>query len=129
MPIEYDFDQNLNILHSHPFGNISTTDIVTYFERVAGDDRISNGFIEVVHFGKVEDFTFSSEQAANIAMAFNEIREKKGVSSTVFIGTSDMHYGIGRMFQAFIDFHCQGHGVHVVRNEEEARKAIKAIDD
>ena len=125
MPLEYDFDQNLNILHAHPFGDVSITDIVTYFERFAGDDRISNGFVEVVHFQKVEDFTFSSDQAANIAMAFNEIGKKKGVSSTVFIRRSDMQYGIGRMFQAFIDFHCPGHGVHVVRNEEDARKAIK----
>ena len=70
------------MLHTHPFGNVSTTDIVTYFERIAGDDRISNGFIEVVHFQKVEDFTFSSDQAPNIAMAFNEIRDKKGVNST-----------------------------------------------
>lgn len=129
MPIEYDYDQDLNIVHSHPFGNISTNDIVTYFNDIAGDDRISNGFIEIVHFEKVEDFTFSSDQVANIAMAFNEIREKKEVSSTVFIGTSDMHYGIGRMFQAFIDFHCPGHVVHVVRNEEEARKVIKGRDD
>ncbi len=47
----------------------------------------------------------------------------------MFIGISDMHYGIGRMFQAFIDFHCPGYGVHVVRNEEEARKAIKERDE
>ena len=98
MPIEYDYDQSLNMVHAHPFGNVSTTEIVTYFRDIASDDRSSNGFLEVVHFEKVEDFTFSSDQAANIAMAFNEIREKKGVSSTVFIGTSDMHYGIGRMF-------------------------------
>ena len=129
MPIEYNYDQTLNILHGHPFGSVSTADIVTYFKRVAGDERMSNGFIEVVHFDRVEDFIFSSEQAANIAIAYNEIREKKGVSSTVFIGTSDMHYGIGRMFQAFIDFHCPGHNVHVVRNEEEARKAIEGRND
>jgi hypothetical protein len=54
-------------------------------------DGISNGFIEVVHAEKVEELIFSSEQAGNIAMAFNGIREKKGVSSTVFIGTPDMH--------------------------------------
>ena len=128
MPIEYDYDEKSNILHGHPFGSVSTTDIVTYFKRVASDERISNGFIEIVHFEKVEDFIFSSEQAANIAMAYNEIREKKGISSTVFIGTSDMHYGIGRMFQAFIDFHCPGHDVHVVHNEEEALKAIEGRD-
>ena len=128
MPIEYDYDKNLNIIHVHPFGDISTTDILDYFKSVASDNRISNGFIEVVHFGKVDNFTFSSDHLTNVAMAFNEIREK-GVNSSVFIGTSEMQYGIGRMFQAFIDFHCPGHDVHVVRNEEEARKAIEERDD
>jgi hypothetical protein len=119
MPIEYDYDQNLTIVYSHPSGNISTAEIVTYFNDVAGDDLISNGFLEVVHFEKSENFTFSSDQAANIAMAFNEIREKKGVNSTVFMATSEMQYGIGRVFQAFIKFYCPGHGVLVVRSEEE----------
>lgn len=128
MPIEYDYDQKLNTVYTYPSGNVSTMDIVTYFKNIAGDDRISNGFIEVVYFGRVKDFIFSSDQAANIAMAFNEVREKKGVNSSVFIGTAEMHYGIGRMFQAFLDFHCPGHDVHVVRNEEEARKAIEERD-
>lgn len=127
MPIDYDYDQNLNIVYSRPFGNISTAEIVAYFKDVAGDDRVSKGFLEVVRFEKVEKFTFSSDQAPNIAMAFNEIREKKGVRSTVFIGTSDMQYGIGRMFQAFMDFHCPGHDVRVVRDEKEARETIKGI--
>ena len=124
MPIEYDYDQNLNIVHTHPFGNVSTADIVNYFERIASDDRISDGFMEIVHFQSVDDFTFSSDQLPNVALAFNAIREIKGVNKSVFIGTSDMHYGIGRMFQAFMEFHCPGHVVHVVRSEEEARKAI-----
>jgi len=125
MPIEYDYDQDLNIVYSHPFGNVSTAEIVAYFKDIAGDDRISDGFLEVVRLEKVEDFTFSSDQAANIAVAFNEIREKRGVSSTVFIGTSDMQYGVGRMFQAFMDYHCPGHDVHVVHSEEEAREVVK----
>ena len=129
MPIEYEYDQKLNLLHVHPFGNISNMDIAIYFKDIAVDDRISNGFIELVHFMRVEKFIFSSDEVGNFAMAFNEVREKKGVSSTVFIGTSDMHYGIGRMFQAFIDFYCPGHDVHVVRDEEEALKAIKERND
>ncbi len=71
-PIEYEYDQRLNILHVHPFGNISNMDITNYFKDVAVDDQISNGFNEVVYFERVEEFIFSSDQVGNMAMAFNE---------------------------------------------------------
>ena len=127
MTIEYDYDPSLNVVHSQPSGNVSTSEISAYFLSVVSDDRISSDFLEVVHFGEVENFTFSSDQAEGVAIAFNKVKEKVGVRASIFIGKSDMQYGIGRMFQTFLNIYAPDHVVHVVRSEDEAEEAISGI--
>ena len=127
MPIKYEYDQKLNIVHTSPFGEVSVSEIETYFKKLSSDPQIADGFVEVVHFEKVDDFMFSSNQASSIAETFGKLKVQKGVNLTVFIGTTDLHYGLGRLFQAFIELNSPDHVVYVVRNEEEADRVIKHI--
>ena len=127
MPIKYEYDQKLNIVHTNPYGEVSVSEIDTYFKKLSSDPQIADGFVEVVHFEKVDKFIFSSDQATSIARIFGELKVQKGVSSTIFIGATDLHYGIGRLFQTLMELSSLDHVVYVIRNAEEAGRAFKDI--
>ena len=74
MPIEYEYDKKRNIVHACPFGEVSVSEIETYFKKLSSDGQIADGFVEVVHFEKVDNFMFSSDQASSIARVFDELK-------------------------------------------------------
>ena len=129
MPVTYDYDPKLNILHARPYGDLTIEDIANYFTEVSKDTVIKPGVIEVVHFDTVENFPFSSNDALSIPGRYEDLKERKNIRYTIFVGRDDIHYGVGRMFQNLLEVDDQKYDVFVVRTEEEADDLINRLKD
>ena len=127
MPLKYKYDQDQNIVNTYPYGELSILKIASYFEEMIKDDEIRFGFIEVVNFKNVENFSFSYNEAESILKAYNALNDEKNVRATIFIAEKDMHYGMARMLQTLHEINNSGDNMFVVRTEEEAKKLIAEI--
>lgn len=127
MPVKYDYDPRLSILHARPYGELTIDDIVNYFIKAEKDTEIETGIIEVVHFDNVENFSFSSDDALTIPRRYEDLKKRKNVRCTIFVGRDDIHYGVGRMLQNLFEVDDVNYNVFVVRTEEEASDLIKKL--
>ena len=125
MPVNYEYDPNLNIVQTRPYGELSTLEVGAYFKEVLNNGEVRTEFVEVVNFENVENFLFSSDEASTITRLYKELKDSKKVRATVFICMADMHFGIARMMQILFEINIPEHAVYAVRNEEEADKVIK----
>jgi len=127
MPVKYEYDSKLSILHARPFGDLTIDDIVNYFIEVAKDIEIESVLIEVVYFDNVENFPFSSNDALSIPGQYEDLKGRKNIRYTIFVGRDDIHYGVGRMFQNLLENDDVDYDVFVVRTEQEAKDLIKRL--
>ncbi len=127
MPVKYEYDQNSNIVHTRPYGELSTSEMKVYFKELINDDEIKTGFVEVVHFENVENFLFSSNEASSIFELYNKLKENKRLRATVYIGERDIHFGVARMLETLHEINNQKDDVFVLRNEVEADKIFNNI--
>jgi len=128
MPIIYEYESTLNIIHTRPYGVLSLLEIGNYFNKVAKDPEINTELIEIVNFEKVEDFLFSSSEALIIPEMYRKFKDKTKLKGTIFIAESDIHFGISRMLQNILEMNDLHDGVFVVRDEEGANLLIKEIN-
>ena len=61
------------------------SEVVAFFDAVMADDDVREEAIEVVYIDGVDDFQFSSAEAALIPKKILELRQRKGLRATVFI--------------------------------------------
>ena len=129
MPVKYEYDSALNVIHAHPYDTLSIREIGNYYNDIKNDREIRKGIIEVVHFNKVDEFLFSSSEALIIPKIYGEFKEGKEIQRTILIGESDIHFGIARMLQIIFEMNDIQGVVFAVRSEIEANKLIQEIID
>jgi hypothetical protein len=127
MPMNYKYNSKSNIVDAFPEGEISIPEISNYYMDISNNDKISNGFVEVVHLDKVDNFLFSSESFPEVAMSFRGLIEKKRVKAIVCIGKTTLNYGIGRMMQIVFEIEFPEFITHVVTSEKEAQEILDNI--
>ena len=125
MPIKYEYDPNLNIVHSRAHGELYIFEIANYFKEIKRDSDIRIGFVEVVHFEGVEKFLFSEDEAEHIALLYNDLVEKKNISATIITCKRNIHLRMARMFKLLQENNYPDKYCFIARNEEEADKFIK----
>jgi hypothetical protein len=127
MAIEYSVSQNGFRIETFPKGELSTEDTIDYFNRLASDNKITQGATEIVNFKDVTDFKFSSSDALKISSNYLTPKTTKMIRATIFVCESDHAYVIGNMMQAYHKFKNPRHKVVVVRSEGEIEKAINEL--
>lgn len=127
MPITYEFDPGSNILYSYHSGTQTVAEICNYFKEVADNPAIRQGYIEIVHFAEDTEFAFTSQTARKIPIHFAELKTKKNIKVTIFIGATQLQYGIARMMKNLHEIFNPADDVRVVRTPEEAQKEINGI--
>jgi len=127
LPVKYEYDPKLSILHARPHGELSIADIANYFHEVSNDNKIGQEIIEVVHFDDVVDFRFSSDNATSIPQQYKEVQERKKIRATIFIAKDEIQFGIARMFQILFEINDIKEGIFVVRTDKKAENLIKEI--
>jgi hypothetical protein len=127
MPITYEFDPRSSILRSYHSGRQTVSGICEYFQQVIDDPTVKKGYIEVVHFADDVDFDFTSHTARIIPFYFSELKNRKNTKVTIFIGATQLQFGIARMMKNLHELSNPGDDVRVVRTPEEAQREINSI--
>ena len=128
MPIEYEYDQNLNIVNSRPYGDVSVLEICDYFKALEKDE-VKIGFVEIVRFENIKNLLFSSNEAKRIVELYAELKQKKNIRATVLVGDTNLQYEIARMFKSLHDIKIPESYLFIARNEKEAEKFINIVCD
>ena len=127
MPMEYNYDADANIIHAHPYAEVSIPEVVAYFDDLIHNSAILNRSIEIVHLDKVDNFLFSSEEAERLPPKLYQLINEKDMQATIIVGKRDLHYGTARMLQTLYEIQDPDYPSFVVRNNEELHRAIHDI--
>ena len=128
MPIEYEYEPNLNIVNCRPCGDVSLLEICDYFKELENNE-IRIGFVEIVRFENIENFLFSSSEAQRIVQLYAKLKQKKNIKATVLVGDTNLQYEIARMFKSLHDIKIPESYLFIARNEKEAEKFINIVCD
>jgi hypothetical protein len=127
MPVDHIYDPSQNIVYAHPHGILTVPEIRGFFEALGQDETLVVDAIEVVHFARVEEFLFGTDEAAGIIGALGRLRAATGLRATIFLGRNDFHIGISRMLQTLYELDDPTYPVFVVRNNEDLRERLRVL--
>lgn len=127
MPIAYEFDPNSGILHSYHYGRLTASGYCEYFHQVIDDPTVTKGYIDVVHFAHDAVFDFTSHDARKIPIHYAELKSKKNITATIFIGATQLQYGIARMVKNLHEVFDPENDIRVVRTLDEVQNEINSI--
>jgi len=124
MTVDYQFDRKSKVIHVHPSECLSLKDIQEYFYKILADDTIEPGFVEVVHFDEIKDFSYSSDEALLVSDLVRELVDKKQSKGAVFFVKTELQYGMARMLSIMAeDFF----SISIVRTEDELKIEIDKL--
>ena len=122
--VNYQYDNKSKVIHVHPSECLSLKDIQKYFHKILADDTIEPGFIEVVHFDEVKDFSYSSDEALLVSVLVRELVDKKQNKGAVFVVKTELQYGMARMLSIMAeDFF----SISIVHAEDEVQIEIDKL--
>ena len=94
-------------------------EVSSYFDALVEDSSVARDAIEVVRFRNVADFKISFSDCQNIVQAYRNPKNHKRIKATIFVGETDLAYGIARMLQIAFEMEMPEHSVSVVRSDDE----------
>ena len=105
MPVDYDYDPELNAVIVHLKGTVKKGEVLEYQERVLADALVQHGYFEIVDLSTTDDYAVSDEDIAEIALNGEAVAAAKGHKRTYYYADSARAYGIALMLQALGDDH------------------------
>ena len=75
----------------------------------------------------MDDFQFSSAEAAAIPKKILELRVQKGLRATMFIAHGVLHYGMARMIQILHELADENYPTRIVRSESQLVKTLSEL--
>jgi len=127
MPMKYNYDAEANIIHAHPYAEVTLSEVIAYTDDLIHNSAIADRSIEVVHLDKVDNFRFSSEEAYGLPPKLTELFNEKSIQATILVGKQDLQYGTARMLQTLYELQDPNYPSFVVRNDEELHHVIHDI--
>lgn len=103
MPVTFHYDPALHAVLVHLSGVVRNHELESYFARLASDDSILPGFVEVVDFSGADDFQLSYGDVQSFAQKARERFSLKGQVGIFFYAPTDLSYGMASMFKAYGD--------------------------
>lgn len=99
-------------------GVVTARELACTFEKQFRDGKITN---KIIWDFREADFTNVSREdlqsLANLTKMYNDIHPGR---KSAFIGSDDFLYGIGRMYQAFVEFKEVDYSLMIFRSMDEA---------
>ncbi|MCP4164002.1 MAG: hypothetical protein GY760_28395 [Deltaproteobacteria bacterium] len=120
MPFKYDYEPVSKTINIRMFGETTVPEILKYCR--VGDGVVPE--IIVVHLEKVDNFLFNSDEASIIPVYYKNFKERKNIKGTVLVASSDLHFGVARMFQILFEINNED-DIFIVNSENEAINLVK----
>jgi len=99
MPITYHIDRNQRLVIATPHGVLTDADVFGYQEEVwSREDTM--GYDELIDMTNVSKIEFiSADRVSHLADLSGRMDSPAFPSKLAIIATSDLHFGLGRMYQ------------------------------
>lgn len=102
MPVRERFDPEANLLVVHLEGAIGDEDLLTYARRVVETPEIPAGHDELIDLRAMEaGGRITTPGLRRVAALFARTDRTPEQSRVAFVASSDVGYGLARMYQAF----------------------------
>lgn len=124
MTVEYQYDRKAKVIHVHPSKHLSLDSMQEYFRKILADESIEPGFVEVVHFDEVKEFSYSADEALLVSDLVRKLVDKKQDKGAVFVVITDLQYGMARMLSIIVE---EFFPVSIVRTENEVKIQIDKL--
>lgn len=122
MPVDYDYDPDLNAVIVHLKGTVRKAEVLDYLDRILADSAVQHGHFEIVDLSTADDYAVSEEDLAEIALKGEEVAAAKGHQRSYYYADSHRAYGIAKMLHALGDDH--GFDIEVYRDWEDMVRAM-----
>lgn len=121
MPIAYQIDHDQRLVFATPHGVLIDADIFKYQQEVWSRPDV-RGYNELIDMAGVTEIEFiSTKRVAFLADLSASMDAPALVSKLAIIATTDLHFGLARMYETYRETAKQGtKAVRVFRNREEA---------
>jgi len=116
MPVDYDYDPELNAVILHLKGTVTKAEVLEHLDRLLADAAVQHDHIQIVDLSTTDDYVVSEEDLAEIALKGEEVAAAKGHKRSYYYADSHRAYGIAKMLQALGDDH--GFDAEVYRDWE-----------
>jgi hypothetical protein len=116
MPVDYDYDPELNAVILHLRGTVRKDEVLEYLDRLLQDVSVQRGHFQIVDFSTTDDYLVSEEDLAEIALKGEEVAAAKGHLRSYYYADSRKAYGIAKVLAALGDDH--GFDVEIYRDWE-----------
>jgi len=102
MPVHDRFDAEANLLIVTFEGTLGDEDLLQYVRHALERSEVPPGRNELIDLSRVEaGAEISSQVVRRVADRFNRADRAREGSRVAIIATTDVHYGLSRMYQAF----------------------------
>lgn len=121
MPITYQIEHDLRLVVAAPHGKLVDSDIFRYQQEVW--TRLdTKGYDELIDMTGVSEIEFISKNRVAFLADLSASMDPPGlVSKLAIIATTDLHFGLARMYEAYRETTKQGTKlVRVFRNRNDA---------
>ena len=105
MPVDYDYDPELNAVIVHLKGTVKKVEVLHYLDRLLADTAVQHGHSEIVDLSTADSYAVSDEDLAELALRGEEVAAAKGHQRTYYYADSSRAYEIAKMLQALGDDH------------------------
>jgi hypothetical protein len=101
MPITYRFDASLNVLFVEMHGVLTDEDLFQYAKAATTDTAVPRVCHELIDVREVQVPEASTDSLRRVAATFRDAERAAEGVKIAFVASSDVAYGIARMYQAF----------------------------
>ena len=127
MPITYQIDHDQRLVTATPHGVLTDGDIFGYQQKVWSQPEV-RGYDELIDMTGVTEIEFISTRRVAFLADLSASMDPPALSSKLaIIATSDLHFGLGRMYETYRETSKQStKSVRVFRNRIEALQWLGA---
>jgi predicted phage-related endonuclease len=127
MPVTYQIDHDQRLVIATPHGKLTDADIFGYQQEVWSRLEV-RGYNELIDMAGVSEIEFiSTKRVAFLADLSASMDPPALASKLAIIATTDLHFGLARMYETYRETAKQGtKAVRVFRNRSEAARWLGA---
>lgn len=125
MSIEYEYEQESNLIRTAIIGTLTSEDILSYAKGVMTDNEIKAGFIEIVDMNRVTDLLIRYSDILKLKEAFDQWHSNKH-SISIFYTPNDLSSGISEFMRPL--FYQMGLTVHFCKTKKQVAKIQNLVE-
>ena len=102
MKIEYEYSEEDNLVFVNPVGIVDIKSFKEILINILNSDNIRQGYIDVVNFEKVDDFTINLHDCIELTKIFKKLKEKKHYRGAVVYAKDDTVLFMAKILSAVL---------------------------